>query len=244
MNELPSSTVIIASDPRKSQREILRRFVRQVLRISAYPLAVFVAIILIGLIPVNNDFQPTPDGIEIFVTSNPVHAAIVLPIESDVINWRNQFSAARFPSDTSAATHIAVGWGDRGFFLQTPTWAELEVSVAANALFLPSETCLHVTMKSAVNTGPNTRAVRISEQQYAKLVGYIQAAFRRDSTDRVVGVDGEHYSSNDAFFEAHGTYHFLNTCNSWVGRGLQESGVRVGWLTPLPKTVFWYLPSN
>ncbi len=234
----------VSADPESTQPGRLKKLFRRIVRVGSGVLLAFAIIILIGLIPMNNAFQESPDGIEIFVTSNPVHAEIVMPIESDIINWRDQFSPDCFPDDTNHATHVAIGWGDRGFFLKTPTWAELKVSVAANALFLPSDTCLHVTMKSSVTPSENTRAVRISEQQYELLVEYMKAAFRRDETGKVLQVTGEHYSWNDAFFEAHGTYHFLNTCNSWVGRALQKTGVRVGWLTPLPKTVFWYLPSR
>lgn len=204
----------------------------------------FAAIILVGLIPVNNDFQPVTGGIEIFVASNAVHAEIVVPIESNVIDWREHLSATCFPTDTSAATHVALGWGDRGFFLKTPTWAEFRVSVAANALLLPSETCIHATMKSTVRPSDNVKAIRVSEEQYGELVAYLMNAFQRGPDGRVIHVPEEHYGQNDAFFDAHGTYHFLNTCNSWAGRALQATGVRVGWMTPLPKTVFWYLPSS
>jgi uncharacterized protein (TIGR02117 family) len=233
----------VLADPEPPLSGWMKNLVRRVVRVSLCVLLAFAIIILIGLIPMNNGFQESPDGIEVFVTSNPVHAEIVMPIESNVINWRDQFPRSWFPEETRQATHVAIGWGDRGFFLRTPTWAELRLSVAANALFLPSETCLHVTMKSSVIPGANTRAVRISEQQYTLLVEYINDAFRRDSTGAVVQVTGEHYSRNDAFFESHGTYHLLNTCNSWVGRALQKASVRVGWMTPLPKTVFWYLPN-
>lgn len=232
-----------STDPVSPQFGRVRKLFRGIIRTGLWLLLAFVIIILIGLIPVNNGFQESTGGIEIFVTSNPVHAEIVMPIESSVINWRDEFSADCFPSETHLATHVAIGWGDRGFFLKTPTWTELKISVAANALLLPSETCLHVTMKSSVVSRANTRGVRISEQQYARLVEHVTSAFRRDSTDRVLQVTGEHYSWNDAFFEAHGTYHVLNTCNSWVGRTLQNTGVRVGWMTPLPKTVFWSLPA-
>ena len=228
--------------PQNSWPDVLKALIRRVFRICLRLILVVAAIILVGLIPVNNDFQATPDGIEVFVTSNPVHAEIVMPIESAVIYWRDQFPVDCFPKDTRHATHVAIGWGDRGFFLKTPTWAELKVSVAANALLLPSETCLHVTMKPSVTTSANTRSVRISEQQYTQLVGYVNDAFRRDSNSHVIQVKGEHYSWNDAFFDSQGTYHFFNTCNSWAGRALQKSGIAVGWMTPLPKTVFWYLP--
>ena len=40
------------------------------------------AILVVGLIPVNNDFQPTEDGIQIFLVSNAVHADIILPVST------------------------------------------------------------------------------------------------------------------------------------------------------------------
>jgi len=47
---------------------------------------------------------------------------------------------------------------------------------------------------------------------------------------------------DDVRCQARGSYHCLNTCNCWVGRALRSCGVRTGWFTPLPKTVFFYLP--
>ncbi|MEO2018660.1 MAG: DUF2459 domain-containing protein, partial [Fuerstiella sp.] len=129
--------------------------------------AFYFLVVLVGLIPVNNDFAAGQDSIVILVTSNPVHADVVLPIETSVVNWRDHFPAECFSGETRSATHVAIGWGDKGFFLQTPTWNDLKMSTAANALFWPSESCLHVTMKSAVTTNENTRSVRISRQQYA-----------------------------------------------------------------------------
>jgi uncharacterized protein (TIGR02117 family) len=181
-------------------------------------------------------------GIEILVTSNPVHADVILPIASAAVNWRDHFPAECFAGDTQSATHVAIGWGDRGFFLQTPTWNDLKMSTAANALFWPSPTCLHVTMKSSVTTNQNTRSVRISQQQYTELVEFVIDSFRTDRNGRMRRIESAGYSWNDAFFEAHGTYHCVNTCNSWVGRALRSAGVRTGWMTPLPKTVFLYLP--
>ena len=203
----------------------------------------YAAIVLIGLVPVNNDFVPTADGIEIFVSSNPVHADVVFPVTTDIINWRDYFPEECFVGNTSAATHVAVGWGDRGFFLETPTWADLKVSTAAHALLWPSDTCLHVTMKANVTTGPNTRSVRISPEQYLRMAEFVKAQFRTD-TDRPQQIAAAAYGRSDAFFEARGTYHCCNTCNSWVGNALSAAGIRVGWMTPLPKTVFLYLPEK
>lgn len=171
-----------------------------------------------------------------------MHADLVLPIWTEEIDWSEEFPAEYFQQDVSAATHVAIGWGDKGFYLETPTWADLKVSTAANALLLPSETCLHVSMIRGELSGEGVRSVTITAEQYRALVTFITKAFQRDAEGRAVQITGFAYHTNDAFFEAHGSYNCINTCNAWIGRALKSSGVRTPWLTPLPKTVFLYLP--
>jgi hypothetical protein len=55
-------------------------------------------------------------------------------------------------------------------------------------------------------------------------------------------IAGYAYGSTDAFFEADGSYHLLNTCNSWVGRGLRKAGIKVPWMSLLPHTPTLYFP--
>jgi uncharacterized protein (TIGR02117 family) len=206
--------------------------------------AVFVAV---GMVPVNSRFQPPAaeqNGVELVVISTAVHADLVMPIESSAINWREHFPAACFAAPTDDATHVAIGWGDEGFFLHTRTWADLRLAVAMHALFWPSRTCLHVRMTRREWLSEDARTVRISPAQYERLVEYVLASFQRDEQDRLRQIPGAAYGWNDAFFEAHGSYHAANTCNSWIGRALSDCGVRTGLWTPLPKTVFWYLPAG
>ena len=216
--------------------------IRRLLRALAILLVAYAGIVLLGLIPVNNDFQPTPDGVEVFLVSNPVHADVVLPMESELIDWREQFPADCFQGDTSKATHVAIGWGDQGFFLETPTWADLRISTAAKALFWPTHTCLHVTFTTPERLGEDAKSVKISQEQYRKLVEYVNSCFRHNEQETRVQIKGVAYGPHDAFFEAHGIYHALNTCNCWIGRVMRSAGMRAGWLTPMPKTVFLYLP--
>ena len=205
-------------------------------------MGLYVLIVLAGLIPVNNDFEPTPDGVEILLISNPVHADLVLPIDTNTMNWRKHFPADCFSGDTSGATHVAFGWGDKGFFIETPTWADLRASTAARALFWPSDTCMHVRLTKAAMLSDGSRSVTISVAQYERLVEYINESFQQESDASKIQVGVAAYGPNDAFFEAHGTYHCINTCNCWIGGAMRSSGIRCGWLTPLPKTVFLYLP--
>ncbi len=225
-----------------SLRRRCLRVVWRISRVFLFGLVLYLAIVLVGLLPVNNDFVPAQDGIEIFLVSNPVHADIVLPIDTDTIDWREHFPDECFTGDVSGATHVAIGWGDRGFFIETPTWADLRVSTAAKALFWPSTTCFHVSMIRAEYLGDDARSVKISVEQYEQLVEYVNSGFQSDADGGKMQLENVSYAWNDAFFEAHGTYHCLKTCNSWVGGAMKAGGIKTGWLTPLPKTVFLYLP--
>ena len=208
-------------------RRVLR-FVKRVVIGLFICLLLYAVVILIGLIPVNNKFQPASDGIEIFIISNPVHADVVLPVRTDVINWRDYFPRSCFAEDTGGATHVTIGWGDRGFFIHTPTWSDLRLSIASKALLWPSSACLHVGMTKVEYLPKDARSVRISREQYKKLVEFVSSTFQLDEGEARIQVPNTAYGPYDAFFEARGTYHCLNTCNSWVGRAMQASGIRTG----------------
>ena len=205
-----------------------------------FGLIVLVAILVIGLIPVNNDFEPTKDGIELFLVSNPVHADIIVPMTTNEVDWSERFGGTEFMGDVTDKSHVAFGWGDRGFFLKTKAWDDLKVSTAANALLLPSKSCVHVSFTNP-DAYLNPVSVTISPEQYARLVEFIDSTFELDEQGKYVQISGEAYSTNDAFFRAEGQYHFFNTCNSWVGRCLKTAGVRTPWFAPLPKTPMLYI---
>lgn len=203
----------------------------------------YLVLVLIGLIPVNNDFQTCrePDGVTIYVVSNPVHADLILPMVTEEQDWRTEFPASDFASGRNDWSHISIGWGDRGFYLETPEWKDLKLSTTANALLWPSRTVMHV-QGATKPTGAGARAVCISPRAYRELVEFISASFAAERGSRPTL--GHAYNRWDAFYEARGRYHVFNTCNCWVGRALKTSGVRVPWFAPLPKTVLWYLPKS
>ena len=58
-------------------------------------LTLYAIILLAGLIPVNNRFKPATGGITIAIVSNAVHAELVLPIRTDLVDWREHFQLWR-----------------------------------------------------------------------------------------------------------------------------------------------------
>ena len=222
----------------------LRKWGVRAIKAVGFLLTLYALIVLIGLLPANNDFQPDSDGVQIHVTSNAVHADVIVPVSNSVIDWRQEFSSDLFSGSTLAATHVAFGWGDKGFFIETPTWGDLKVSTAANALLIPSDSCMHVVFTNVDSYGQDKRSVFISQDQYRKLIEFIKASFETNKSQERILISDAAYGSRDAFFESHGHYHALNTCNSWAGRALRTAGVRTPWLTPMPKSPMLYLPAD
>jgi uncharacterized protein (TIGR02117 family) len=204
-------------------------------------LALYLLVALVGLIPVNNGFGPAVDGVEIMVTSTAIHADLVLPIRNETVDWSRHFPLGAFAGDVRGATLVAFGWGNKEFYVDTPTWSDLKAGTVFRALFSPSATCMHVGMWNHNDIPAGARKTSISQEQYRRLVEHVLGSFRRDEEGRFLLIEGGAYGTNDAFYHALGSYHAFNTCNCWVGRGLKAAGVRTGWFTPLPKTVFLYL---
>ena len=229
-----------------SFRQRVIMFLKRTARLVLWLIIGYFTVIVVGVIPVNNDFEPMPDGegVEIFLVSNPVHSDIVLPIRTETIDWSETFPPDSFTGDTRFATHISIGWGDKGFYIETPEWADLKLSTAANALFWNSDCGLHVSVNQGSYSKENSRSVRISEEQYSALVEFIQESLKRDEDGSAILINDAAYGHSDAFFEAHGNYHCLNTCNSWTGAAMRAAGIRTARLTPLPRTIFLYLPTQ
>ena len=222
-------------------------FLKKLLRILLRSLGVFIAFVLVLLlcawllpkIPVNSDFKQASSGVTIYIESNGVHTDVVVPAKNHLIDWTKHVPYSDFERADSAHSWMAFGWGDKGFYLETPTWDDLKFSTAFKAVFFLSSTAMHVTCKKKVSSNPeHVRKVVITEEQYKKLIAYISDSFDQDASGKFIRIDHPGYSDTDCFYEAKGTYSFLNTCNEWTGNALENADVKVGFWTPLDAGVF------
>lgn len=194
---------------------------------------------LIGLVPVNRDFQEAPEGIEIVVYVDSAHSELIVPIRTDVRDWSPWFSASDFRDIRGDETHVAFGWGDREFFLHTRHWEDLRGDLTARAMLWPTDTVMHVSLMHKPKLSGFYRSVTIEPAAYEQMVDFIESYFVVDGAAELGGVQpqvlpGEHYGFRDAFYRGEGTYSALYTCNAWVGDALQAAGIRTGCWTPWP----------
>jgi len=210
--------------------------------IVAVPVTYFLAALILGAVPANVAFHQPARGVTIFVRSNGVHTWIVMPKVSDEMDWRPYARPDHLRDPRwGNADHVAIGYGNREFYLNTPSWGDLSPRTAALALFGSGPTLLHVEHVDRPRAEQWQRPIRITADQYRRLAGYIQRRFRLDPGGRPIPVLGRGYGAWDMFYEANGGYSFVMTCNEWTGRALRQAGVRTGLWTPFEQSIMWRL---
>ena len=186
-------------------------------------------------IPRNRDWREPPPGdpvaITIFVETNGVHTALVLPKYSAQKDWSETFPLRDIADPARPYTHVSVSWGERQVFLETPTWADLSPLTVLRILGVGGEGLVHVAHYVRPAPADDIRALRLSPAQYAVIVRRIEALLPPGPLSE----PRRHYpgySAHDAFYEARGRYTATNTCNQWTSDTLAAAGARTGWWTP------------
>ena len=223
---------------------MIKNFFKAIFKLCLLGLALiavyFVIAFLLVLFPENMHERASESSIEAYVRSNGVHTDVVLPIRSADVDWTEYFPTSDAKAAPADAAYIAIGWGDKEFYLNTPNWSDLTASRAVSALIGRDTTLLHVTYLTQAELGERYK-IGLDAQQYTILKQYIlDAAPLKDG--RAIAVAGAHYEDGDAFYEAHGQYSMVNTCNTWLGDGLRRAGVPMSRWTPLDQLVVWHLP--
>lgn len=235
-------------DPRPLRRtpwRFARILAALLVLLLALPLAYLGCAAVLGLLPVNGDWQPTPQeqgGVPVWLRTNGVHADFVLPAQ-EPHDFTREFprialiDLKREPS-LLPFNWIAFGWGDRAFYLNTPTWADLDAGISWRALTAQGPSAMHIEYVRRPEDY-DARLLWLSEDEYARLVAYVRAGFRRDPGGLPIRIDHPGYFATDAFYEGVGSYSAVLTSNDWVRRGLARAGVRTARWAAFDRALLW-----
>ncbi|UOQ51066.1 TIGR02117 family protein [Hymenobacter cellulosivorans] len=221
--------------------------VKTALKITGYTLGSLVAVaglyvassFALSRIPVNAQDQDPAEDVDIYILSNGVHTDIVTPVRTRYIDWTTLVPFDNTPARDASAQYVGFGWGDKGFYLDTPTWAELKASTAFKAMFHLSSSAMHVTFHQTMRESESCVRIRISQEEYQRLIAYIKASFDYDAQGRPFYIQGHSYGQHDSFYEAQRTYSFLYTCNTWANNGLKASGQKACFWTAFDSGIFY-----
>ena len=202
--------------------KILLKFVLGIiLFLASYLLIEFV----LSSITVNKDVT-AGDDVTIYILTNGVHTDIVVPAKG-IYDWTQLFKYENTQSQDSTLSYLALGWGDKGFYLDTPTWAELKASTAFKAAFGLSTTAIHATYYDKMIESESCKKITISKAQYQKFIAYMMETLQRNTDGSLQNIKTKaFYNKTDAFYEANGKYSMLFTCNSWANNALKAMELR------------------
>jgi uncharacterized protein (TIGR02117 family) len=122
---------------------------------------------------------------------------------------------------------IDIGWGDEAFY-QHP---DFDWDLAYQALFHPTPSTLriegiYISLQQYFDLSEIVVELKINNEQLKILLIYISETIWRDNTgeDKILSTQ---YLNRVYFFKANGEYHLFNTCNTWLARGLKNSGLDI-----------------
>ena len=230
----------------KKKKGPIRRFlewpIRIVLGLVGLLLLYLALAVVLGLITTNSDWKQAESGRRVYVITNGVHTSFILPRGAGDDNWLRFVPFEK--ASNANCPYIEFGWGDRGFYLETPQWSDLKVSTALEAVFLPSSTVMHVDYwEWEPPVKDHIRRLVLDDEEYGRLVDFIKESFALDSSEKVQRIPDAGYHDRDAFFQAKGSYSLFYTCNDWTNAGLKEAGVKTAIWSPFDKAILYHLPA-
>ncbi|MBL4755381.1 MAG: DUF2459 domain-containing protein [Flavobacteriales bacterium] len=167
----------------------------------------------------------------LFLSTNGIHVDIILPVDEmtpPLLEGLDQD-----PDDL----YYSFGWGDRNFFLTTPTWSDLTVESTMTSFIFDTPSLMYVSR--AYYKRSDWIPVKITDSQNQKLQAYLLSTFQLDENNKKIVLEGRGYHHKDNFYESYGSYSCFSTCNSWVNSGLKESGMNACLWTPFDFGILW-----
>lgn len=201
----------------------------------------FLMVFLLKRISINKKPSKEEEKVKIYVVSNGAHTDIILPFRNQVFDWSNFINLNDFKEGKHL--YVSFGWGDKGFYMDTPTWAELKPSVALKAILKLSRATMQVVLYEDLPESMKfRRTFLIGKEQYRHLVEFIKAHFEYNHKGEIIKIDfaglPAYEEMNYKFYEAEGRYHLFKTCNCWVNDTLKIAGIKTSLWTPFANAVF------
>jgi uncharacterized protein (TIGR02117 family) len=173
------------------------------------------------------------DSLEIIVHSNGYHTSFILPVKNSVYDWNKDLAIQ------DDMQYLEFGWGNKQFYMAL----DYSVKTTVKALF-PSETVMHVVQLDREPEkwfkGSTSKRLKICKEDYLTLVHYILNSFEMDSNKKVIYL-GEGLYGPSAFYKAQGDYHGLETCNTWVAKGLRLTNINTPLWGGTAPAIMWHL---
>jgi uncharacterized protein (TIGR02117 family) len=190
------------------------------------------------------DVNKDDEVYHIFVTDNGVHTSIVMPVISGEYDLHDYIPEEKLREENSRPyNYYAFGWGDKEFYMNTPDWSDLELSIALQAMLWPTQSVIKVSGYYILGEDEYTVKVNLSEEAYKILYDFLIDSFDK-TEDGDLQYVAEGYGRRDAFFKARRKYHLFFTCNNWTAIGLRRAGLPTPLYPVFSSSIIHHLRAN
>ena len=208
------------------------------LAVVLFLLSYVILALVIPYIHVNTEDVEPAEDVSIYIKTNGVHTDIVVPVKSSYKDWSEKIKFEQTKAQDSSMHYLGFGWGDKGFYLDTPEWSDLKFSTAFVAAVGIGSSAMHATFYKDIVEDENCIKINISAGEYKKLIAFIEGKFEYDQNGNPIYIDATTYGNYDVFYEAKGAYNFFYTCNTWANNGLKAMDQRAALWTPTDFGIF------
>lgn len=204
--------------------KVFRGLIKWAVVLVSVPILYILISLILTFIPANKTEETLEKNNSIYITSNGVHLDLILhekdvdPIILDGLIY------------TENEDYFSFGWGEKIFYMNTPSWNDLTIMNSFRALFLKNSAMIHLTRYSSFNQ--EWVEIKVNQNQLHKINQYIYQSFSVDSLNKKTLLPDKGYSNNDDFYDAEGRFSCFKTCNTWVNTGLKESDIDACLWTP------------
>jgi uncharacterized protein (TIGR02117 family) len=170
----------------------------------------------------------------VYLVADSMHVDLVVPVENSAFDWRSVVKLETIGKEKrSDYRYLKFGWGDRDFYMNTPSLDKVEYPRLFRTLFAPGNpTAVHINGYGGIPIEKDhvTKCVGLSQSQYLNLVAYLRRSLRGGKVDRIQNG----FAAAAGFYEGEGFYSIANTCNNWVAGALDAADVTTPLWSGLP----------
>jgi uncharacterized protein (TIGR02117 family) len=178
----------------------------------------------------------------IHLMQSGVHTDFLVPVKNDEIDWTKVFPRKNTKLNDTNTRYLAIGWGDKNFYMNTPEWSDLTLKTAVFCMTGLGTAAVHSTYYYEVPKDKPTIQLSLSKKQYRKLIQYVKNTLVLTKTQKSVYIKPYNIkvvSGNDAYYEAHLRYSLFHTCNTWINNGLKACQKKACLWTPTSGGIFY-----
>jgi len=161
------------------------------------------------------------DFYKIYFIKQNWHTAIVFNV-SDLDS--TQFREYNYFDDYNL---IDIGWGDKEFY----QFQGFDSGLAFKALFYDTPSTLrleglNLTKEEYFDLSEVVIALDITKKQLISICDYINKSFLLNDNKESI-ILSKKAAGKIIFYKAKESYHLFNNCNTWLAKGLKESGIQI-----------------